>query len=786
MSVAVAVGCLPAVAFAAKAAFEVDPKDAFPIELAFTRHEFPIGEGPVASASGEYVAYVVIAPLPKSSQADRFLPNGTPVTAIGASVHVVATDVSKPADDAGVCAGRGNQWSPSWSADGKQLAFYSDADGFVHIWTYDLDAKRCRRVSDANIRGSLFSGSEPKWSPDGATLYVPLDPNPPGQTLGSSASSVAHPTSPIVLYGGDEGGAALAAREGKTGSSDEFMMRYYSASLAAISVNTGAARTLVPADDASRPHRLDLSPSGKWVSYDSVPYSQQELSIAQAMDLLVVPARGGAPRLLAKALPSSEHLVNYTRLDYRWHPSRDELFYLQNGALWSVVFDDQGPREPRRLGADLGELAPTVLYFTADATALVVGLNAQGNGRDRAPQELALVPLDGGPVSRRQLPELAKWQFVDLIRANEDSLWQPDSHAFAAVMRDRSSGEQAIMRVDVSSGATGIVAKGMHRTPFFAAGGDHRRLIGIYEDIGTPPNLYRFTTKAARSQQITQIDSRLAGHRYGTAEVIEVRTPRYDGSLGTVRTTILLPPGAKRGDRLPGIVMIYSGSDLSTRASYFGGGMGNTVPNQVFTSRGYAVVMANVVLAPEGIASNPAAQMTDEVLAQAYAAAHAGYIDIDRLAVSGQSYGGYSTGSIVSHTNLFRAGIPVNGPFDLASFYASMADEGDSFWIRWAEQGQGRMGDSPWANPQRYVDNSPYYRAERIRTPLLIVAGESDDAVPYSESKKLFVGLRRLNRPVQLAIYPGEGHVIAEWSTAHAVDVSQRMVDFLDKHLRRP
>src|SRR3546814_12059715 len=40
------------------------------------------------------------------------------------------------------------------------------------------------------------------------------------------------------------------------------------------------------------------------------------------------------------------------------------------------------------------------------------------------------------------------------------------------------------------------------------------------------------------------------------------------------------------------------------------------------------------------------------------------------------------------------------------------------------------MGDSPWANPQRYISNSPYYRIDRIRTPLLIVAGNKDTTVP--------------------------------------------------------
>jgi dipeptidyl aminopeptidase/acylaminoacyl peptidase len=784
-ALAVALSCSGA--SVAAPTFKPDPADAFPIELAFTLREFLYNQNLVASPTGNQVAYVVITPPPTRSQTERFMPNGTPITALGASVHVVAADASKPSPAPGICSGKGNQWAPSWSADGKRLAFYSDADGLVHAWTYELDTQRCRRVSDAVVRGSVFSGSEPRWSPDGATLYVPLDPHPPKSAATTAGvAPITEKRGTIVLYGGNEGGAELAARDGQSGSSDAWMMSQYNSALAAISVESGAVRTLVPADDASRPSRLEVSPSGKWVSYNSVLYLQQNISIDSMMDLWLVPTRGGEPKSLVKSMRSSEHQVNYTRLDYRWHPTQDRLFYLNDGGLWSVGFDDNGPSEPRRLAPELGELAPVMLYFTADAKALVVGLEAQGQAGARMPQRLAIVPLDGGPVVQLKLPDLASWQFLDLIRADEDSVWQPDARAVVAVMREKSSGEQTLIRIDATSGEQAVLAKGMHRTPFFAAAGGQRQLVGIYEDVGTPPNLYRFMTKATRAQQLSVIDPKLEGRRYGTAEVIETRTPQHDGSLASVRTTILLPPGAKRGDRLPAIVMIYSGSDLSTRASVFGGGMGNTVPSQVFTSRGYAVVMANIVLAPEGIASYPASQMTDEVLAQVYAAADAGYIDINRLAVSGQSYGGYSTGSIVSHTNLFRAAIPVNGCFDLAAFYGGMQESGNSHWIRWAEKGQGRMGDSPWANPQRFIDNSPYYRIDRIHTPLLIVAGEADETVAFQESKKFFVGLRRMDRPVQLAVYPGEGHVIATWSTASAVNAGQRMVDFLDKHLRHP
>lgn len=776
-------------AFAAPARIDLgsESPDAFPYELAFTANEFPYEERPVASPSGDRVAYTVITPPATQPQDDRFLASGTPTTANGARLYVVSADARSATTSVAVCAGKGNQWSPAWAPDGKRLAFYSDVDGRVHAWTYEPATGACRRVSEAVVRGSVFSGSEPRWSPDGATLYLPLDPNPPAAssatTVQEQAVAGSGKAEAIVHFGGGEADEP-AKQTTRMGSSDTVMMRYYNATLAAVPLSGDEVRLLVPAEHETRPNRLEVSPSGRWVSYLSVIYPQEEISAEYLTDLQVLQSAGGTPQQIAKGLKSSEHSVNYTRADYRWHPTQDRLFYLKDGGLWSVDFSGNAASAPQRIAEGLGELAPAVLYFTADGNDLLVGVDPKGIGRDRAPQALALIPLSGGAPRRLALPDETEWQFLDLVRANENVLWQPDLKQLAVQMRERSSGEQAIMRIDVASGRRITLSSGMHRTNRFVSGGDHARLVAIYEDIATPPNFYRFSVSGARGQKLTTIDPRLDGRRYGSAEVIKTRTPQHDGSLATVRTTLLLPPGAKRGDRLPGIVMIYSGSDLSTRASFFGGGMGNTVPSQVFTSRGYAVIMANIVLAPEGIPSHPSEQMTDEVLAQVYAVADAGYVDINRLAVSGQSYGGYSTASIASHTKLFRAAIPVNGTFDLASFYAGMDDSGGSHWIRWAEKGQGRMGETPWTNPQRFIDNSPFYRIDRIHTPMLIVAGEKDSTVPYEESKKLFVGLRRLDRPAQLAIYPGQGHVIATWSTESAVDVSRRMVNFLDKHLR--
>ena len=170
------------------------------------------------------------------------------------------------------------------------------------------------------------------------------------------------------------------------------------------------------------------------------------------------------------------------------------------------------------------------------------------------------------------------------------------------------------------------------------------------------------------------------------------------------------------------------------------------------------------------------------VVAQIDHAAELGYTDIRRVAIMGQSYGGYGTAAVITQTNLFRAAMALDGIYDLPGNY-SQNGRND---IQWSERGQGRMGTHPWANLERYIANSPYYQADKIHTPLLLIHGEKDSACPVIEARKMFNALDRLDREAELAIYAGEDHALISWSVANAVDASERMLAFLSRHLREP
>jgi dipeptidyl aminopeptidase/acylaminoacyl peptidase len=63
--------------------------------------------------------------------------------------------------------------------------------------------------------------------------------------------------------------------------------------------------------------------------------------------------------------------------------------------------------------------------------------------------------------------------------------------------------------------------------------------------------------------------------------------------------------------------------------------------------------------------------------------------------------------------------------------------------------------------------------------------GEADNTCPVEDARKMFNALKRLDRTAQLATYAGEGHVVYEWSIANAVDGTSRMIEFLDRYLKR-
>ena len=769
------------------------PDDPFPLELAFSRRTFPRHDKSATSPTGKYVAYAVDTPAKKRYDVWT-LPSGLLVFKLGTRIHVLEVATGK---SIALGAEGATTFTPAWSPDGTKLAYYSDEGGSLRAWIYDATTAKSRRVSDLRIKVHMYNSitlMPPTWSPDGRSLLVPAlpadeagaDPRPARGTFVAEKPSSAPGPKVFVLTSGAEPAPPLAVRNRTFSSYDTHV------DLTAIDVESGSARVLLPARLPGRPGPAfaRYSPSGRYLAYVTPLRPGPTLEADDVVDLAVVKVGAIEPLHVEEGFryyegyeSDSVDSLGRSGLIFAWHPSDDVLLYFKNNQLLRLDCAGETKPLPTVLAPDWGRLNGDYLAFAHDESAVLVGQLPPGAGAgSHAVSALGLVPLDGGPPRRLAVPEGSL--SGQLIRRADLALWQPVADTATFLTRDDQKSRTLVRRLDLATGRWTTVETGLEAVEIQGLPRDASFLIGTIQGYARPPDLYRFDPDLTPRDRLTEIEPRLKGRELGPVESFETVVPLHDGRLKSVRTAVYLPPGARKGDRLPAILCCYGGQDLSRssiRKGLYGGRDVSTIPTPVFTTRGFAVLMADAPLGPEGQPGQPAEELRDVILPQVYRAAELGYVDIGRVAVTGQSYGGYCTASLVSSTNLFRAAVAVSGIYDLASIHGLLRR--DNYQIEWLEKGQGRMGQHPWSDLRRYLDNSPYYRADRIRTPLLIIHGRDDTTCAVNDAEKMFSALRRLGRTAQLAVYEGEGHAIFAWEQKQAVDAAERMLDFLRRHL---
>jgi dipeptidyl aminopeptidase/acylaminoacyl peptidase len=153
------------------------------------------------------------------------------------------------------------------------------------------------------------------------------------------------------------------------------------------------------------------------------------------------------------------------------------------------------------------------------------------------------------------------------------------------------------------------------------------------------------------------------------------------------------------------------------------------------------------------------------------------YVDTMHMGIQGHSFGGFETGHIVTGTNIFAAACAASGYYDLISDVGTIMPAG--FWRGTSEV---HMRGPIWEKQSEFIENSPIFYLDRIRTPLLVVTGNQDDQVPHNQSIELFLGLRRLEKTAWMLTYPDESHAIEiEKDTK---DCTIRITQFFDHYLK--
>lgn len=231
----------------------------------------------------------------------------------------------------------------------------------------------------------------------------------------------------------------------------------------------------------------------------------------------------------------------------------------------------------------------------------------------------------------------------------------------------------------------------------------------------------------------------------------------YKRSDGVELTgTLYLPAGydMTKKEKLPMIMWAYP-TEYKDKSS---AGQNTTNPNSFtylsygnpiyWVTRGYAVLDdAAFPIVGEGD-TEPNDTFIDQLVANAKAAIDAvdslGYIDRKRVAVGGHSYGAFMTANLLSHSDLFAAGIARSGAYNRTLTPFGFQSEERSYWT----------------SPEVYNTMSPFMNAHKMKTPLLLTHGEDDNnsGTHTMQSERYFQALKSFGAPVRLVILPKESH----------------------------
>ena len=150
------------------------------------------------------------------------------------------------------------------------------------------------------------------------------------------------------------------------------------------------------------------------------------------------------------------------------------------------------------------------------------------------------------------------------------------------------------------------------------------------------------------------------------------------------------------------------------------------------------------------------------------------------MGINGHSWGGFEVNYLVTRSKLFAAAASGSGLGNLTSLYGLEGFAGPMGPAD-AEEYQGRMGKDLCSGWKNYVENSPVFRADKVTTPLLMMANPKDLSVPWEQGVEFFTGLRRMGKKVWMLEYPTGSHTVYG---KNGEDFTNRVTDFFDYYLK--
>jgi len=616
---------------------------------------------------------------------------------------------------------------PQISPDGKWVAY--------SVATPDLEANKSSRdiwiapVAGGESRQLTHDGTDerPRWSPDGKQLAF-VSSRDAGEQVYSMAV---------------EGGQPVRISPLSTGADTELW-----------------------------------SPDGKWISFVSSVYpdckddacnaardAEKEKSKVKARvyeelfvrhwtawsdgkrsHLFVVPAAGGSPRDLT---PGADYDVPPFSLDgaeaIAFSPDGQELCFTANtdkdpalstnGDLFTVPVS--GATEPKRItsnpGDDWGPAYSPDGKWIAYRAQLTPGYES-----DR----WRLMLYDRATGKPTNLTE----NFDRNINSTE---WSPDSKTIYFQTEDKF--EMPVYSIAAAPGSTPSLVLDKFNADFDVSR-DGRMLAFTRTNLEMPAEIFVANADGTGVRQITHQNTDLLSR----LDLPAAEPMWFEGAEKTqVEGLVIRPPHFDPSKKYPLLLLIHGGpqGEWDDAWSY-------RWNPQVMAAPGYVALIIN----PRGsfgyghkfteeISRDWGGKVYDDLMKGVDAAvAKYPFIDGSRMAAAGGSYGGYMVDWIATHSGRFKCLISHAGPWDQVSMYGST----EELWFP-----EWEMGGTPWANPELYKkwSASEYAGAlGKYKTPTLVIGGELDFRVPYTQDLEFFTALQRQGVPSKLMIFPDEGH----------------------------
>jgi len=652
---------------------------------------------------------------------------------------------------------------PSWSFDSRQFAYTAENDKGLSLHVYDVSSKKQRDFP--SIRLSNVLGNSFRWLPDNNHLLVRLCdesitlPKDKGSYISPNIDETSGRVAKLVTY-----------QNLLKSLYDEKCFEYYSRSLFAIlDINTGKVTRIGKPD-----LYLDgtISPNGRYLLVSRLlkPYSYKVPYYDFAQSVEIWDLKGKVIASVAK-LPVMEEVptdgVPTGPRQVDWQPLHGARLYwleaLDGGdPVKKADFRDRimsqnepfkdSPQEIMKMQHRFRSI-----HFLPEKDEAIL----QDFDRAREWTTISFVNLRKGAAGKKLLSER---NIKDDYQHPGDTVREVYNNSCYCAARDGDflylSGKGAsprgehpfLAKISLSNGEKTVLFQSEEQNyetfeRFYHR--DRDKLIIRSESIQSPPNYFLIDLRKKTRVQLTHNSDPTPQLRRFAKELVKYK--RADGV--ELSGTLYLPAGYQEGTRLPLLLWAYplEYTDNSVagqvrgsphRFTFFQG----STP-LFFLTQGYAV-LHNAAMPVVGNPETKNNTFVEQIVSSAQAAIEyldrRGIIDRKKVAVGGHSYGAFMTANLLAHSRLFAAGIARSGAYNRTLTPFGFQNERRSFWEA----------------PEIYIKMSPFTYADKIKDPLLLIHGDSDDnsgTFPI-QSERLYDAIKGTGGTARLVMLPYEGH----------------------------